>query len=65
MDRLLLAGIVVALLVGLLIGVVGTRRQLQARRRPGALGKEERERVLAEMREWLRTEPRPEGERRA
>jgi len=63
--ELVLAAIVVALLVGLLIGALEARRRLRDRRRPAPLEKEERERVLAEMREWLRNaEPLAQGERK-
>ena len=65
--KLLIAAAAVALLIGLLIGMVVTRFRSRGRGRPAALHREARERVLAEMREWLRTgaEPLADGDRKA
>ena len=65
--ELIIAAAVVLLLLGLLIGVIAMRLRSPASAPPPALDPDERERLLAEMREWLRSgaEPVAQGDRRA
>ena len=65
--ELIIAAALVVLLCGLLIGVIGMRLRSRPSAPPPALDPEARERLLAEMREWLRSgaDPLARGDRRA